>query len=66
MEFATMKLLVAVLVTVMFASVAVSAQDFGELAPAPAPQLKRALLFLPRLQCSLSYSDAQWIIKLCS
>ena len=32
-----MKLFAAVLVTVMFASVAVSAQDFGELAPAPAP-----------------------------
>ncbi|KAG5222955.1 hypothetical protein IMY05_C1888001500 [Salix suchowensis] len=37
MEFATMKLFAAVLVTVMLASVAVSAQDFGEMAPAPAP-----------------------------
>ncbi|KAL9404859.1 hypothetical protein Peur_001831 [Populus x canadensis] len=37
MEFATMKFLAAVLVMAMFASVDVSAQDFGEMAPAPAP-----------------------------
>ncbi|KAG6792916.1 hypothetical protein POTOM_002081 [Populus tomentosa] len=39
MEFATMKFLAAVLVMAMFASVDVSAQDFGEMTPAPAPAL---------------------------
>ncbi|KAJ6750895.1 hypothetical protein OIU85_001433 [Salix viminalis] len=43
MEFATMKLFAAVLVTVMLASVAVSAQDFGEMAPAPAPVLGKGV-----------------------
>jgi len=37
MAFAAMKLFAAAVVMAMLASVAVSAQDLGELAPAPAP-----------------------------
>ncbi|KAG5238495.1 hypothetical protein IMY05_009G0049500 [Salix suchowensis] len=42
MEFATMKLFAAaVVVAAMLASAAVSAQDFGEPAPAPAPGMDK-------------------------